>query len=305
MQTRALREYATRRGWTIALQVKEIGSGASQRERREQLLEAARRREIDVVLVWRLDRWGRSVTDLLATLQELEHLGVGFVSLTEALDLTTPAGRAMAALLAVFAEFEREILRERVRAGLAHARQNGQRLGRPTHGGPPRRPSAEALPRRHQQIRNRPPVADRPYLRAPHSERKVGMMTKPSTEYHKIWVEQCAATEDIRERFGLESALDYLIGEKLFSFVAASEQDPLFAQELADFVAEIRRLFTSAEIRAYLGHLERTKFLAPPEPDLDRDDLDEEDEEEPWPAHPVVGAQELLRYSRVRQLLQD
>jgi putative DNA-invertase from lambdoid prophage Rac len=122
---------ATRRGWTIALQVKEIGSGASQRERREQLLEAARRREIGVVLVWRLDRWGRSVTDLLATLQELEHLGVGFVSLTEALDLTTPAGRAMAGLLAVFAEFEREILRERVRAGLAHARQNGQRLGRP------------------------------------------------------------------------------------------------------------------------------------------------------------------------------
>jgi len=131
MQTRALREHATRRGWKIALQVREIGSGAAQREQREQLLEAARRREIDVVLVWRLDRWGSSVTDLLATLQELEHLGVGFVSLTEALDLTTPAGRAMAALLAVFAEFEREILRERVRAGLAHARQNGQRLGRP------------------------------------------------------------------------------------------------------------------------------------------------------------------------------
>jgi len=131
MQTRALREYASRRGWRITLQVKEIGSGASQREKREQLLEAARRRDIDVVLVWRLDRWGRSVTDLLATLQELEHLGVGFVSLTEALDLTTPAGRAMAGLLAVFAEFEREILRERVRAGLAHARLNGQRLGRP------------------------------------------------------------------------------------------------------------------------------------------------------------------------------
>jgi DNA invertase Pin-like site-specific DNA recombinase len=135
MQTRALREYATRRGWTIALQVKEIGSGASQRERREQLLDAARRRDIDVVLVWRLDRWGRSVTDLLATLQELEHLGVGFGSLTEALDLTTPAGRAMAGLLAVFAEFEREILRERVRAGLAPARQNGKRLGRPVTAG--------------------------------------------------------------------------------------------------------------------------------------------------------------------------
>lgn len=131
LQIRALREYAARRSWTIAMQVKEVGSGAAQPEMREKLLDAARRREIDVVLVWRLDRWGRSVADLLATLQELEHLGVGFVSLTEALDLTTPAGRAMAALLAVFAEFEREILRERVRAGLAHARQNGQRLGRP------------------------------------------------------------------------------------------------------------------------------------------------------------------------------
>src|SRR5436853_3524580 len=131
MQSRAMREYAARRGWTITLQVREVGSGAAKREAREKLLEAARRREIDVVLVWRLDRWGRSVTDLLITLQELEHLGVGFVSLTEALDLTTPAGRAMAGLLAIFAEFEREILRERTRAGLVHARQNGKRLGRP------------------------------------------------------------------------------------------------------------------------------------------------------------------------------
>jgi DNA invertase Pin-like site-specific DNA recombinase len=131
MQNRAMREYAARRGWTITMQVREVGSGAAQREAREKLLEAARRRKIDVLLVWRLDRWGRSVTDLLATLQELEHLGVGFVSLTEALDLTTPVGRAMAGLLAIFAEFEREILRERVRAGLAHARQNGTRLGRP------------------------------------------------------------------------------------------------------------------------------------------------------------------------------
>jgi len=131
MQSRAMRDYADRRGWTIAMQVREVNSGAAKREAREKLLEAARRREIDVVLVWRLDRWGRSVTDLLATLQELEHLGVGFVSLTEALDLTTPAGRAMASMLAVFAAFEREILQERTRAGLAHARQNGKRLGRP------------------------------------------------------------------------------------------------------------------------------------------------------------------------------
>ncbi len=131
MQNRAMREYAARRGWTVAMQIREVNSGAAKREAREKLLEAARRREIDVVLVWRLDRWGRSVTDLLTTLQELEHLGVGFVSLTEALDLTTPAGRAMAAMLAVFAAFEREVLQERTRAGLAHARQNGKQLGRP------------------------------------------------------------------------------------------------------------------------------------------------------------------------------
>jgi len=135
MQNRAMREYAARRGWTITLQVRDVNSGAAKREAREKLLEAARRREIDVVLVWRLDRWGRSVTDLLVTLQELEHLGVGFVSLTEALDLTTPAGRAMAGLLSVFSEFEREILRERTRAGLAQARLNGRRLGRPLTAG--------------------------------------------------------------------------------------------------------------------------------------------------------------------------
>jgi putative DNA-invertase from lambdoid prophage Rac len=164
----ALRDYAAKRGWTVELQVKEIGSGASERQLREQLLAAARRREIDVVLVWRLDRWGRSVTDLLATLQELEHLGVGFVSLTEALDLTTPAGRAMAGLLAVFAEFEREILRERVRAGLAHARQNGKRLGRPVTAGLHAAEVRKLHRGRRQQIRNRPTPANRPHLGAPH-----------------------------------------------------------------------------------------------------------------------------------------
>lgn len=131
LQIRTMREYVAKRGWTIVAQIKEVGSGASQRELRATLLASARRRDIDVVLVWRLDRWGRSVADLVSTLQELQHLGVGFVSLTEAFDLTTPAGRAMAGLLAVFAEFEREILRERVRAGLDHARQQGKRLGRP------------------------------------------------------------------------------------------------------------------------------------------------------------------------------
>ena len=131
LQNRAMQDYAARRGWTVTIEIKELGPGASVRELRQKLLDAARRRDIDVVVVWRLDRWGRSMADLVNTLQELRDLDVGFVSLTEALDLTTPSGRAMAGLLAVFAEFEREILRERVRAGLAHARENGTRLGRP------------------------------------------------------------------------------------------------------------------------------------------------------------------------------
>jgi DNA invertase Pin-like site-specific DNA recombinase len=131
MQMRALREYAAKRGWTVVKECKEVGSGAVARAMRQRLIDSARRRDIDVVLVWRLDRWGRSVADLVLTLQELTALGVGFVSVMEALDLTTPAGRAMAGLLSVFAEFERDILRERVRAGLAHARLQGTRLGRP------------------------------------------------------------------------------------------------------------------------------------------------------------------------------
>lgn len=83
------------------------------------------------MLVWRLDRWGRSLVDLVVTLKELAELGVAFVSLTEALDLTTPTGRAMAGLLSVFAAFEHEILRERIRAGIAEARLKGKRFGRP------------------------------------------------------------------------------------------------------------------------------------------------------------------------------
>jgi DNA invertase Pin-like site-specific DNA recombinase len=131
MQMRAMRDYAANRGWTVTMQVKEVGSGAKAREQRQQLIDAARRREIDVVLVWRLDRWGRSLLDLVATLQELTDLNVGFVSISEALDLTTSTGRAMAGMLSVFAAFEHDILRDRVRVGLDHARQSGTRLGRP------------------------------------------------------------------------------------------------------------------------------------------------------------------------------
>ena len=131
MQIEAMKKYAQAREWHIEIEIAEVGSGVKERPKRDELLNQARRRQIDVIIVWKLDRWGRSVNDLFHTLNELNRLGVGFISLTEALDLTTATGRAMAGLLAIFAEFEREILRERVKAGIAHARQKGRNHGRP------------------------------------------------------------------------------------------------------------------------------------------------------------------------------
>jgi putative DNA-invertase from lambdoid prophage Rac len=131
LQSEAMAAYIKNRGWVATRRIEDVGSGSKERPGRESLLMAARRREIDVIVVWRLDRWGRSVADLMATLGEMTELGVGFVSLTEALDLTTPSGRALAGMLAIFAEFEREILRERVRAGIAQARKEGRPHGRP------------------------------------------------------------------------------------------------------------------------------------------------------------------------------
>ena len=132
MQIAAMRAYAKRRGWKVALEEKEVGSGAKTRPKREDMLKAARRREVDAIVVWRLDRWGRSLLELIATPHELHAVGVGFVSLTEALDMTTPAGRALAGMLAVFAEFERDILRDRVKAGIAEARKRvGRMAGHP------------------------------------------------------------------------------------------------------------------------------------------------------------------------------
>lgn len=131
MQLTAMKAYARRRGWKVVLEEKEVGSGAKTRPKREEILRAARRRDLDAIVVWRLDRWGRSLLDLIGTLQELHAVGVGFVSLTEALDMTTPGGRALAGMLAVFAEFERDILRDRVKAGIAQARKEGRPHGRP------------------------------------------------------------------------------------------------------------------------------------------------------------------------------
>jgi DNA invertase Pin-like site-specific DNA recombinase len=101
------------------------------RLQREKLLDLARGREIDSIIVWKLDRWERSVADLVTSLNELREVGVGFVSITEALVLTTSSRRAMAGLLAVFAELERDLIWEKVRAGLDQARKKGKVLGRP------------------------------------------------------------------------------------------------------------------------------------------------------------------------------
>ena len=129
-------------------------------------------------------------------------------------------------------------------------------------------------------------------------------MNSAPIEFHRIRIDQCEATENIREHFGLPNALGYLIGEKLFSFLHAAERDPLFAAETPAFIKEIKRIFSTEEIRAYLKHLEETKYLASPEPDLPIDDEDDLEEEDPWPDNPVIGAEELLRFFRVRELLQ-
>jgi DNA invertase Pin-like site-specific DNA recombinase len=129
LQAEAMRSYIRGRGWDVVREVNDVGSGAKDRPGREGLPRAARRREVGAEVVWRLDRWGRSLPDLVVTRRELTELGVGFVSLAEALDLTTPTGRAMAGMPAVFAEFEREVLRERVRAGIARSRGEGRPTG--------------------------------------------------------------------------------------------------------------------------------------------------------------------------------
>jgi len=131
MQLEQMREYIKNRNWRLAVEVQEIGSGAKTRPKREELLKMARRREIDAVLVWKLDRFGRSLADLVSSLNELRELGVVFVSLTESLDFSTPSGRAMAGMLSTFAEFERDMIRERVTAGIANARAKGRPHGRP------------------------------------------------------------------------------------------------------------------------------------------------------------------------------
>src|SRR5258707_1680839 len=132
MQLRELREYCQRRGWEIAGQVVDVGVSGSKDSRPQlnRLVADAHRRKLDGILVWKLDRFGRSLKHLVNALAEFESLGVAFISLKESLDLTTPAGRLMFGIISAMAEFERDLIRERVRAGIANRRAKGLRVGR-------------------------------------------------------------------------------------------------------------------------------------------------------------------------------
>ena len=132
LQLKDLREYAHARGWEVFGEYVDIGESGSKdkRPQLDRLMEDARKRRIDGILVWKLDRFGRSLKSLVTTLEELRALGIQFVSYTENLDFSTPAGRAMANLIGVFAEFERDLIRERVKAGIQNAKSKGVRVGR-------------------------------------------------------------------------------------------------------------------------------------------------------------------------------
>jgi DNA invertase Pin-like site-specific DNA recombinase len=127
-----LRRYVDARGWTAVEYVDQGVSGAKERRPAlDDLTRDARRRRFDVVACWRLDRLGRNLKHLIAVLDELQALGVAFVSLAEGIDATTPAGKLQMHILGAIAEFERARIAERVKAGLERARRHGKRLGRP------------------------------------------------------------------------------------------------------------------------------------------------------------------------------
>lgn len=133
MQLRELREYCQRRGWQVAGEYVDIGISGTKEKRPEldKLMADAHRRRFDVVIVWKFDRFARSVSHLLRALEAFNALGVAFVSLSESLDTSTPAGKMVFTVLGAVAELERSLIAERVRAGLRNARAKGKTLGRP------------------------------------------------------------------------------------------------------------------------------------------------------------------------------
>jgi len=133
MQTRELREYCERRGWTVTGEYVDIGISGTKEKRPEldRLLGEAHRRRFDAVVVWRFDRFARSVSHLLRALETFKSLGIEFVSLSEQVDTSTPTGKMVFTVLGAVAELERSLIVERVRAGLRNAKAKGKSLGRP------------------------------------------------------------------------------------------------------------------------------------------------------------------------------
>lgn len=133
LQLSELHEYAKARGWQIIGEFVDVGVSGSKgsRPQLDTMMGLAKSRKLDVIAVWKLDRFGRSLRHLVDALAELEALGVAFVSLRDNLDLSTPSGRLMFAVIGAMAEFERSLIQERVRAGLTLARSKGTKLGRP------------------------------------------------------------------------------------------------------------------------------------------------------------------------------
>src|ERR1017187_8619674 len=133
VQTPEMKEYCPRRGWTIVDEYVDVGISGTKEKRPEldRLMADAHRRRFDVVVVWRFDRFARSVSHLLRALETFQTLGIEFVSLSEQVDTSTPMGRMVFTVLGAVAELERSLIVERVKAGLRNARAKGKRLGRP------------------------------------------------------------------------------------------------------------------------------------------------------------------------------
>lgn len=132
VQLRELRQYCQRRGWEIAGEyIDHMSGGRERRPSLDRLLSDCRRRQVDAVVVYRYNRFARSLRQLVNALEEFQSLGIEFVSLHEGVDTSTPNGRFVFGIFASIAEFERELIRDRVRSGLAAAKAKGKRLGRP------------------------------------------------------------------------------------------------------------------------------------------------------------------------------
>jgi putative DNA-invertase from lambdoid prophage Rac len=156
MQLEAMREYCQRRGWIVACEFEEKMSGARDtRPQRRKIIELAKKRKVDVVITWRLNRWGRSLIDIMLTLAELQARDVAFVSITEGIDLSTPAGRMTAGIMASVAQYEREIINENVVAGIAHYRKTHGTWGRPAK----TRAKKDEVKKLYQQGKNKSQIA--------------------------------------------------------------------------------------------------------------------------------------------------